>query len=308
MENLNEYFLIDKIIIENNNAIIFDLFNYDSINKKLLLIYKKGMKLSPEKVNAILTYSEIYAHLTYKITYYNLYQNTVGQKQIPKDMANFYSNVSQNISQLFEHPESLENINKSIEIVTDIINIITKEDFEVSSFVTILTYDYYTHTHSLNVSVYAICLGKYIGLEKEDLLNLGISSLLHDLGKSKIDSTIINKNGLLTDAEFVEVKNHPYYGWLIAQEIGISNKDILDGIVYHHEKIDGTGYPKGLKGDKIPLYAKIISICDAFDAISTKRTYKDSISSFDTLLLMKKEMSNSFDTGLVNSFIQMLKG
>jgi len=308
MENLNEYFLIDKIIIENNNAIIFDLFNYDSINKKLLLIYKKGMQLSPEKVNSILTYSEIYAHLTYKITYYNLYQNTVGQKQIPKDMANFYSNVSQNISQLFEHPESLENINKSIEIVTDIINIITKEDFEVSSFVTILTYDYYTHTHSLNVSVYAICLGKYIGLEKEDLLNLGISSLLHDLGKSKIDSTIINKNGLLTDAEFVEVKNHPYYGWLIAQEIGISNKDILDGIVYHHEKIDGTGYPKGLKGDKIPLYAKIISICDAFDAISTKRTYKDSISSFDTLLLMKKEMSNSFDTGLVNSFIQMLKG
>ena len=146
------------------------------------------------------------------------------------------------------------------------------------------------------------------GLEKEDLLNLGISSLLHDLGKSKIDSTIINKNGLLTDVEFVEVKNHPYYGWLIAQEIGISNKDILDGIVYHHEKIDGTGYPKGLKGDKIPLYAKIISICDAFDAISTKRTYKDSISSFGALLLMKKEMSNSFDIHLVNSFIQMLRG
>jgi len=308
MDNLNEYFLIDKLVIENNNAIIFDLFNYDSSNKKLLLIYEKGMNLSPEKVNTILTYNEIYAHLTYKITYYNLYQNTVGQKQIPKDMVGFYNKVSQKISELYESPESLENINKSTEMVTNIINIITKDDFKVSSFVTILTYDYHTHTHSLNVCVYALCLGKFIGLEKEDLLNLGISSLLHDLGKSKIDNSIINKNGKLTDTEFVEVKKHPHYGWLIAQKIGISNKDILAGIRYHHEKVDGTGYPKGLKGEDIPLCAKIISICDAFDAISTKRTYKDSISSFGALLLMKKEMSNSFDIHLVNSFIQMLKG
>ena len=164
MDNLNEYFLIDKLVIENNNAIIFDLFNYDSSNKKLLLIYEKGMNLSPEKVNTILTYNEIYAHLTYKITYYNLYQNTVGQKQIPKDMIGFYNKVSQKISELYESPESLENINKSTEMVTNIINIITKDDFKVSSFVTILTYDYHTHTHSLNVCVYALCLGKFIGL------------------------------------------------------------------------------------------------------------------------------------------------
>lgn len=308
MDNLSEYFSIDKKVIENNNVIIFDLFNYDSADKKLFMIYEKGMVITQEDLKTMLKYNEIYARMTYKDTYHDIYKKNITNYPIQKEIEDFYENVSQKISDLFDNPELSENKKKSEEIINDMIDIVSKDDFAVSSFVTILNYDYYTHTHSLNVSVYAICLGKHIGLEKKDLVNLGIASLLHDLGKSQIDSNIINKNGKLTDEEFTEVKNHPYYGCLIAQTIGINNKDILEGIRFHHEKIDGSGYPKGLKNDKIPLYARIISICDAFDAISTKKSYKASISSFDTLVLMKKEMSNSFDTSLINSFIVMLRG
>ena len=303
MDNLSEYFSVDKKVIENNNIIIFDLYRYNGEDNQLIMIYEKGMTITLHELKIMLTYNEIYAHSKHKDTYNDLYQNI-----IPKDMVSFYNDISQNINDLFDNPESLANAKKAKEIVADMMNIIIDDEFTVSSFITILSYDYYTHTHCLNVSVYALCLGKHIGLSKDDLLNLGTSSLLHDLGKSKIDSAIINKNGKLTEGEFTEVKKHPYYGWLIAKKIGITNQDILDGIHFHHEKVDGSGYPKGLKKDDIHLYARIISICDAFDAISTKRTYKDSISTFNTLVLMKREMSNSFDTSLINEFIQMLRG
>lgn len=308
MENIKDYFIVNKQIIKNNNNIVFDLYSYDTDTKNFFIIYEKGMDISSSSAKTLSSYEKVYAQTTNETFYNEFYQGVIEQKLIPKDMKNFYQGVGTKIEDLFKNPESLSNVESAQEIVTDMIDIIVKDDFVVASFVTILTYDYYTHTHSLNVSVYALCLGKHIGLKKQELMDLGTSALLHDIGKSKIKNTIINKNGKLTQREFTEIKNHPYYGFVLAKNLGITNKNILDGIHYHHEKIDGSGYPKGLKKDKIPLFARIISICDAFDAITTRRSYKDSVGTFDTLIMMKKEMSNSFDSKLINNFIQMLKG
>jgi putative nucleotidyltransferase with HDIG domain len=121
----------------------------------------------------------------------------------------------------------------------------------------IASYDYYTQTHSINVCVYALSLGSYLKLGDKMLEALGMAALIHDLGKSKVDSRIVNKKGYLTTAEFELMKSHPRYGYEIATNMGVKNALVLDGIRHHHEKLDGSGYPDGLKGREITLFARI---------------------------------------------------
>ena len=306
---LENYFLIDKIIIHINNNFLFNLYSYKNQNDKeqLVVVYDAGTDITQEKFLALSTIENLYVH-NQKIQFYDDYiKSYITQKIIPKNMENFYINVSENINKLFEDPESLGNMKEAKTIVSEMVDTILQDDFTVSSFVSILSYDYYTHTHSLNVSIYALCLGKHMGMDQKTLEELGASALLHDLGKSKIDKALINKNGKLTEREFKEVQNHPYLGWLLAKKLGVNNKNILAGIRNHHEKLDGTGYPDGKKADEIHLFAKIVAICDVFDALTTKRSYKAPVSTFDTLIMMKKEMINHLDGKIINHFIQILR-
>jgi putative nucleotidyltransferase with HDIG domain len=171
----------------------------------------------------------------------------------------------------------------------------------------IATHDYYTHTHSINVAIYALSLGSFLGFNEVELEELGEAALLHDLGKSKIASEIINKKGKLTIQEFEIIKKHPNYGVSLGLKLGIKNKKILEGIKYHHEKMDGSGYPSGLYRDEIPLYAKIIGICDIFDALTSQRSYKRAMTSFEALKLMKVDMNKHLDIKLLNQMILMFK-
>ncbi len=170
----------------------------------------------------------------------------------------------------------------------------------------VTAHDYYTHTHSINVSIYTLSLGSFLGITGKELEVLGMSAVLHDLGKSKIDYEIINKNGKLTDEEFTQMKHHPAYGHEIALSLGIEDERILSGIRHHHEKIEGGGYPDNLKGSQISQFARIIGVCDVFDALSTKRSYKDPMSSFESLRLMKQQMVGHLDMRMVDAFIKML--
>ncbi len=146
-----------------------------------------------------------------------------------------------------------------------------------------------------------------MGLKKEELNLLGKAALLHDLGKSKIEPDIVNKNGSLSEKEFLAMKMHPAFGYEIAKKMGIDNKDILDGIRHHHEKLDGRGYPDGLKDSEIGLFARIIGVCDVFDALTTQRSYKKAMRSIDALRLMKEDMKNHLDADILNTFIKMLR-
>jgi HD-GYP domain-containing protein (c-di-GMP phosphodiesterase class II) len=153
--------------------------------------------------------------------------------------------------------------------------------------------------------VYALSLGTYLKLATAVLEELGMSALLHDLGKSKVNSAITNKNGRLTDDEFEQMKHHPVFGYQIALKIGITDTRILDGIRHHHEKLDGSGYPDAISGKKITLFARIIGVCDVFDALSTKRPYKDRLKSYDSLKLMKETMTEHLDITIMDAFIRM---
>jgi len=217
-----------------------------------------------------------------------------------------YGKASEVMDELFTNPEALENIEKSQDIVDGFVNLVLQDESTIASIMQIAAHDYYTHTHSINVSVYTLSLAKFIGLKDKDLEDIGMSSMLHDLGKSKVDWEIINKNGKLTEDEFIQMKKHPASGYDIALKMGITDKRILSGIRSHHEKLDGTGYPDGLKDKEISLFARIIAVCDVFDALTTKRSYKDAMSSFTAIKIMKDQMSGHLDSRLINSLVQMV--
>jgi HD-GYP domain-containing protein (c-di-GMP phosphodiesterase class II) len=217
-----------------------------------------------------------------------------------------YNKATEAIDSMFKNPESLENVKTVQPVVSSFIEIILHDTSAVESLMKITAHDYYTHTHSINVSIYTLSLGAFLGISGKDLEVLGMAAVLHDLGKSKIDYEIINKNGKLTEEEFAQMKHHPSFGHEIALTLGIEDERILTGIRHHHEKIEGGGYPDNLRGDQISQFARIIGVCDVFDALSTKRSYKDPMSSFESLALMKQQMRGHLDMEMVNSFIKML--
>ena len=136
--------------------------------------------------------------------------------------------------------------------------------------------DTYTRGHSDRVSEFSVLIGKHIGLSDSDIKILKIGGLFHDIGKIGVPDTILQKNSKLTDDEYSEIKNHPSIGSHILSTASIF-KDIIPIVKHHHERFDGHGYPSQLAGNDIPYLARITAIADTFDAMTSKRTYRDAL-------------------------------
>ena len=166
--------------------------------------------------------------------------------------------------------------------------------------------DTYTRGHSDRVSEYSVLIGKKLGLSEEDLKRLKIGGLFHDVGKIGVPDNILQKSGKLSDDEYSEIKNHPTIGAHILSTASIF-KDILPIVKYHHERYDGKGYPEKLQGEKIPYLARITAIADTFDAMTSKRVYRDSLSIENVIEELKKCKGTQFDPKLDDLFVDILK-
>ncbi len=165
--------------------------------------------------------------------------------------------------------------------------------------------DNYTHGHSNRVAQYAKEIAKLTGLSDEECRDVYLAGLLHDVGKIGIDDTIINKDGKLTKEEFAVIKQHPILGEQILNKITIS--PILSvGAHYHHERYDGTGYPEGLKGEDIPRIARIIAVADAYDAMTSKRSYREQIPQQQVREELVKGIGTQFDPEYAKVMLHLL--
>jgi putative nucleotidyltransferase with HDIG domain len=166
--------------------------------------------------------------------------------------------------------------------------------------------DEYLYTHCLNVAYLNGLVGKWLKLkpqEQSDLVEIG---LFHDLGKLKISSSILNKPDKLTDDEFEEIKRHPVLSLEMLMKSGVRNKVVLEGVIQHHEKVNGTGYPKGLGIREITEFARITAISDIYDAMVTKRVYKEPCSPFVILNEFMKTGYSELDIKYINIFVNCM--
>ena len=165
--------------------------------------------------------------------------------------------------------------------------------------------DPYTAGHSRRVALYAKMIAYRMDFLPDEIDEIYYAGLIHDVGKLGIDNKIINKNGKLTDDEFNEIKRHPMFGYEILKSISIKGK-FADGARCHHERIDGKGYPDGLKGDEISVLAKIIAVADAYDAMTSKRSYRDILPQAVVREQIEQGMGTQFDPEIAQIMLDMI--
>ncbi|MEG0872749.1 MAG: HD domain-containing protein [Clostridia bacterium] len=178
-------------------------------------------------------------------------------------------------------------------------------DFAKILLNTVEAKDHYTEEHSRRVSALAVLFGKFLNLQETQINNLRTAGLFHDIGKIGIPDSILQKEDILTDEEYETIKLHPVIG---ANILSLSSiyKDVAPIIYYHHEKYNGKGYPDKLKGDKIPYNARILSLCDCFEAIYSKRPYKEKTDTNYALDQIKIGKGTQFDAQIADKFIEFI--
>jgi putative nucleotidyltransferase with HDIG domain len=160
-----------------------------------------------------------------------------------------------------------------------------------------------TEQHSLRVSAFAERLGRELGLGREQLETLVSAALLHDIGKIGVEDQILLKAGPLTEDEWQVMKQHPFIGFRILQSMPVLGK-VAEAVLSHHERYDGAGYPRGLKGEQTPLAARIFAVVDAFDAMTMKRPYRGEPFDYDSACrILQQESGQQFDPKVVSAFL-----
>lgn len=192
-------------------------------------------------------------------------------------------------------------------VVGDLLGVITEDTSGLVHINDLKHFDEYTYHHSLSVSMLAMTTGRELGMDGDTLFRLGRCAMLHDIGKQMIPLEIINKKGKLTDNEFKIVKSHAALGASNLKAAAIGDVELWNGIMFHHEKLNGSGYPKGLKGQDIPLFAKIISVADVYDAITSYRSYRLPMLPSEAFDIISREVNVSFELNIVKAFFSKLE-
>lgn len=168
------------------------------------------------------------------------------------------------------------------------------------------TFDPYTHGHSRRVTEYALTIGKALKLSEDELEHLRYACLLHDIGKVSVPEEIINKPGRLTENEYQLVKQHVKVGVDIIKQLEFLEA-VSPAIRYHHERVNGKGYPYGVKQSDLPLFARIIAVADGFDAMTSERPYRGPLSKDEAIEELKKYASSQFDPHIVEIFVRIIE-
>ena len=165
-------------------------------------------------------------------------------------------------------------------------------------------HDRYSYRHSLSAAIWAVAMGREMGLSKIDLRSLAIGAMLMDIGKLRLRPELLQAERELTAEETREMRHHVAWGVDLLRKSGIVNQDVLDMVAFHHERYDGSGYPRGLMRDQIPVFARIAGIVDSYDAMTSERSYAPACSPSEALRQLYTARDTKFQSELVEAFIQ----
>ena len=306
----NECYVIDRALLIPGKEISFSLFTLNSFRMNVLLpattqlplvINEQARSAAGDIVVMPADIGRYHAYLDSLMSAGDI----VGRERDKVKSIAIKENSKLVLKDLLDNPRSGEKIKESMVLVNTMVDNILENKGAVYDLLSLRTYDYYTYTHSVNVAVLSVGLGMAIGLGKEEIRKLGIGAMLHDVGKSSIPSTIINKTGRLDDAEYGIIKTHVSEG----ENILRTNKDIpkesFIAVSQHHERLSGKGYPYNKAGREIHPFGRITSIVDCYDALTTTRSYQAARTPFFALSILTKE-AGDYDTEILKEFIKML--
>ncbi len=199
-----------------------------------------------------------------------------------------------------------KDIDSTLSVATEIVRQLRGANSVSLDLIDLRTFDEYTYRHSVNVSILVTIVGLALGLSDEALVSLCTAAILHDIGKLSIDAEILNKPGVLTDEEREVMRAHSFLSYEMLKNNGAISAKTKAAVLQHHENMDGTGYPDGIKGDAIHPFARIIHVCDVYDALTTARPYKSAYSPYEATEFLKGGKGLMFDSKVVDIFYKFV--
>ncbi|MBC8288579.1 MAG: HD-GYP domain-containing protein [Nitrospinae bacterium] len=318
LENSAENFHpIDSKILDKNSSLVFDIYcKVQDDDENRFVLYASKKPRYREKVRALLRSSdfteELFIHEQDLAAYFEYATNALRDYVINSDatpekkMEKVYDLSRDVTHQFFEANSSPEILRGSGQVVELMEKCLEDNKLGFHGLSKIMEKDYYTYTHSINVGLYCMSFALKIGMPADEVHELGLGGMLHDVGKSTLPQGIINKIGSLTEEEFEMVKQHTDKGEAVLRGLGCYGEKVIQVVGQHHEKYNGEGYHQGLVGDDIALFARICKLTDVYDALTTRRSYKKSLKPLEALTIMKSQMGHEFDPKLLNAFIRMM--
>ncbi|MDH4156298.1 MAG: HD-GYP domain-containing protein [candidate division Zixibacteria bacterium] len=217
-----------------------------------------------------------------------------------------YDSAKLLVKDVLDNPTLGNNIRRSQSLVDSTVAFILTGRNAFHSLLRVMSFDYYTYSHSVNVCTFSLALAQFMGIEDvKELCQLGTGALLHDVGKTMIPEAVLQKRSQLSDREWELIKAHPQWGVDILKETGLIEEESYYPVLEHHEREDGSGYPRGLRSGEIHAHSKIVAIADVFDAMTTRRVYRSAVAPFVAL----KEIFDQegvFDRSFLENFTLLM--
>lgn len=196
------------------------------------------------------------------------------------------------------------NIAEMLPMIKDIVSsIISNKDVELTMR-NLWGHHEYTYLHCVNVAILAVSVGIKLNLHPDELIYLGAAGILHDIGKNRIPAELLDKTGKLTEEEFGILKKHPEYGYEMLTSSQELSSVTRAGVLQHHERYDGTGYPRGLKGNEITLYGRILAVADTYDAMTSDRAYREAFAPSEAVEYLMGNGNQLYDNRVIDAFIK----
>ncbi len=284
---------------------------YVQINNHFTLYLRNGEKLTPEKSQQLASKIEgdfFFVQAQEWSAYKTFIQEQIQASDIPvmeKAQILKASSIAL-VEELFEHPDVNVALNSSLPIIENFVNFMQAEPEAMGYLIGLSGYDFYTYNHSLDVSIYALGLGKILEMNPKELEELGLGALFHDIGKRNVSLDILCKKGTLSKEEWVVMQQHTHYGIMILNQNSNISDSIKASCFEHHESFLGNGYPQQLLGQEIHPHARIVALCDTYDALTTQRSYNVPMMPMDALTLMKDQIQGRFDPEILKAMHSVL--
>ncbi len=262
----------------------------DIISAKRNFMLKKGIELNSNYIGNLLKRGYLGAYIWDPATDEVLLEDVITDET--RDMC-------------IDAVESMD-IDRMLDVAEKMVEEISGRDNISLDMVDLRSYDDYTYHHSVNVAVYSVAVGRAMGMSDAQLVRLCQAGLCHDLGKQKIPLEILNKPGRLSPEELMEVRNHPQYAYDMLINNSAISAEVRQTVLAHHENENGTGYPRGIRGTKLSLAAKILHAVDVYDALISKRPYKDPYSPADAMEYLLGGKNILFNSEVVDVMVTVI--